>query len=173
MTGIQVGTEALLTWGQGGQFYWFSKKSWKSSFLGEGVADKHWNLVGLQCCGSVLHIVYLFSFGFSSQIGENEMRACSVCLTLCDSVDCSAPRSSVHGILQARILAWAAMPSSRICKLNLKLFHWVGKGEIRIKALHRWFFKKENGLKLTSDQAKSKMKDNFSLILRQSYTCWQ
>ena len=33
--------------------------------------------------------------------------------TLCDPTDCSAPNSSVHGILQARILEWIAMPSSR------------------------------------------------------------
>ena len=33
--------------------------------------------------------------------------------TLCDPVDCSPPGSSVHGILQARILEWVAMPSSR------------------------------------------------------------
>ena len=32
---------------------------------------------------------------------------------LCDPVDCSPPGSSVHGILQARILEWVAMPSSR------------------------------------------------------------
>ena len=30
------------------------------------------------------------------------------CLTLCDPVDCSPPGSSVHGILQARILEWVA-----------------------------------------------------------------
>ena len=35
------------------------------------------------------------------------------CLTLCDPVDCNPPGSSVHGILQARILEWVAMPSSR------------------------------------------------------------
>ena len=35
------------------------------------------------------------------------------CLTLCDPVDCSPPGSSVHGILQARILTWVAMPSFR------------------------------------------------------------
>ena len=33
--------------------------------------------------------------------------------TLCDPMDCSPPGSSVHGILQARILDWVAMPSSR------------------------------------------------------------
>ena len=32
--------------------------------------------------------------------------------TLWDTVDCSLPGSSVHGILQVRILEWAAMPSS-------------------------------------------------------------
>ena len=30
----------------------------------------------------------------------------------CDPKDCSPPGSSVRGILQARILEWAAMPSS-------------------------------------------------------------
>ena len=31
--------------------------------------------------------------------------------TLYDPVDCSPPGSSVHGILQARILKWGALPS--------------------------------------------------------------
>ena len=35
------------------------------------------------------------------------------CPTLCDPMDCSPPASSVRGILQARILAWVAMSSSR------------------------------------------------------------
>ena len=35
------------------------------------------------------------------------------CPTLCDPIDCSSPGFSVHGILQARILEWVAMPSSR------------------------------------------------------------
>ena len=35
------------------------------------------------------------------------------CLTLCDPMDCNPPGSSVHGILQARILGWVALPSSR------------------------------------------------------------
>ena len=33
--------------------------------------------------------------------------------TLCDPVDCSPPGSSVHGILQARILEWVAISFSR------------------------------------------------------------
>ena len=35
------------------------------------------------------------------------------CLTLCEPMDHSPPGSSVHGILQATTLEWAAMPSSR------------------------------------------------------------
>ena len=35
------------------------------------------------------------------------------CPTLCDPMDCSPQGSLVHGILQARILWWVAMPSSR------------------------------------------------------------
>ena len=34
------------------------------------------------------------------------------CVWLCNPLDCNPPGSSVHGILQARILEWVAMPSS-------------------------------------------------------------
>ena len=34
------------------------------------------------------------------------------CQTLCDPMGCSLPGSSVHGILQARILEWVAISSS-------------------------------------------------------------
>ena len=36
------------------------------------------------------------------------------CPTLCKPMDCSLPRSSVHGILQAQILEWFAISFSRI-----------------------------------------------------------
>ena len=32
-------------------------------------------------------------------------------LILCDPMDCSQPGSSVHEILQTRVLEWVAMPS--------------------------------------------------------------
>ena len=35
------------------------------------------------------------------------------CPTVCNSTDCSPPGSSVHGISQARILEWVAIPYSR------------------------------------------------------------
>ena len=36
-----------------------------------------------------------------------------LCPTLCDPVDCSPPDSSVHGILQTRLLEWVTIPFSR------------------------------------------------------------
>ena len=35
------------------------------------------------------------------------------CPTLCDPMDCSLSSSSVHGILQSRILEWVVIFSSR------------------------------------------------------------
>ena len=39
--------------------------------------------------------------------------SCLLCLTLCNPMDCSPPGFSLHGILQARILEWVAIPFSR------------------------------------------------------------
>ena len=47
---------------------------------------------------------------------NNEMYVYSVtqlCLTFCDHMDCSPPGSSVHGIFQARLVEWVAIPFSR------------------------------------------------------------
>ena len=44
------------------------------------------------------------------------MCACSVaqlCPTLCDSMDCNPPDSSIHGIFQVRILKWVAISYSK------------------------------------------------------------
>ena len=35
------------------------------------------------------------------------------CIKLCDSMDCSPPGSSVHGIFQARILEWLPFPTPK------------------------------------------------------------
>ena len=47
--------------------------------------------------------------------GDNQpvfAKSLQLCLILHDPMDCSPPGSSVHGILQARILEWVTMPSS-------------------------------------------------------------
>ena len=58
-------------------------------------------------------------------------KSLELCLILYDPVDCSSSRSSVHGILEARILEWVAMPSSRGSSwprdrthVSLCLLHW-------------------------------------------------
>ena len=38
---------------------------------------------------------------------------CSVMSPLCNPIDCSSPGSSVHGVFQARMLKWVAIPFSR------------------------------------------------------------
>ena len=62
--------------------------------------------------------------------------------TLCDSIDCSLPAYPVHGIFQARILKWVAIPSSRgfsqsrdgtrvsciSCTGRQILYHWCHLG---------------------------------------------
>ena len=42
-----------------------------------------------------------------------QVKSLHFCPTLCDTMDCSPPGSSAHGILQARILEWVAIPFSR------------------------------------------------------------
>ena len=41
------------------------------------------------------------------------VKSLQLCLTLCNRTDCNPPDSSVQGVLQARIMEWVAMPSSR------------------------------------------------------------
>ena len=43
---------------------------------------------------------------------QSKVLVAQSCPTLCDPVDRSPPGSSVHGILQARILEWVAVPFS-------------------------------------------------------------
>ena len=53
---------------------------------------------------------------FLSSVGHSVLccaKSLQSCPTLCNPRDCSLPGSSVLGILQARILEWDAMPSSK------------------------------------------------------------
>ena len=40
---------------------------------------------------------------------KKESEVAQSCLTLCDPMDSSLPGSSLHGILQARVLEWVAI----------------------------------------------------------------
>ena len=49
----------------------------------------------------------------SSSLEVHKVLVVQSCLTLCDPMDRSPPGSSVHAILQARILEWVAVAFSR------------------------------------------------------------
>ena len=63
-------------------------------------------------------------------------------LTLCDPMDCSPPGSSVHGILQARILEWVSMPFSRrfswprdgthVSCISRKIIYHLSQGSLQL-----------------------------------------
>ena len=49
----------------------------------------------------------------AKNLASVSVKVAQSCPNLCDPVDCSPPGSSVHGILQARILEWVAIPFTR------------------------------------------------------------
>ena len=59
------------------------------------------------------HIMSITLLGFWTHVCCGLCLVAQSCLTLCDPTDYSPPGFSAHWILQARILEWVAMPSSR------------------------------------------------------------
>ena len=53
------------------------------------------------------------SLPFYDDDDDDDDEVTQSCPTLCDPMDCSLPGSSVHGILQARILEWVTISFSR------------------------------------------------------------
>ena len=69
------------------------------------------------------------------------------CPTLCSPMDCSPPGSSIHWILQVRILEWVAFSSSRnlsdLCRdgMDVSCVSWIGRLILyhwAIREAHRW-----------------------------------
>ena len=63
------------------------------------------------------HLYFLFVLLCFLSSSKQYVHVCSVaqsCLTLCDPLGYKPPGSSVNRILQARILEWVALPSSRV-----------------------------------------------------------
>ena len=115
---------SILSWGclevhclQPGEHQWGKPRQIRTSAFLSTIANKQlvciFYLKNDQCC-------------LISQPSQTGLTcACSVakfCLTLSNPVDCSLPGSSrILGILSARILEWAAMPSSRGSQNVLKI----------------------------------------------------
>jgi len=51
--------------------------------------------------------------GGAGDVRMDESEVAQSCLTLCDPMDCTLTGSSVHGIFQAIVLEWIAIPFSR------------------------------------------------------------
>ena len=51
------------------------------------------------------HFTAIYKYTFKAKVVIVQL-----CPTTCDCMDCIPPGSSVHGILQARTLEWAAIP---------------------------------------------------------------
>ena len=58
-------------------------------------------------------LILLFLDFWQFLVSGKKVKVTQSCLTLCNLMDCSLPGSSVHGILQARVLEWVAISFSR------------------------------------------------------------
>ena len=107
----------------------FEHHSWKHQFFSSQsslwsnshsyVTCHSFDLHGLllaKCCLCFLILLSRFVVAYlpRSKLKEKvKVLATQLCLTLCDSMDCNLPGSSVSGILQARIQKRVAIPFSR------------------------------------------------------------
>ena len=67
---------------------------------------------------------------------KSESEVAQLCLTLRDTMDCSLPGSSVHGIFQARVLEWGATAFSGITNWFTLKKELTGRGS---QAVHGTF----------------------------------
>ena len=99
----------------------------------------------------------------------------SVCPTLCDSIGWSSPGSSVHGILQARLLEWVAtwvtakqtqgvIPLSRFCKSwMLRIQFWQQRCQSPERGW-QWFTRGSSGWPLTDDDVPNPTFNSIMLV---------
>ena len=95
------------------QFRWDLRLVWMNIIIGD---DERWPDSGYIL--EVKLIGYADGQDVESERKERikrkkESEVAQSCLTLCDPMDCCLPGSSVHGILQAIVLEWIAIPFSR------------------------------------------------------------
>ena len=73
---------------------------------------------------------------------KSESEVTQLYLTLHNSMDCSLPGSSVHGIFQARVLEWGAMAFSNACYrvtiINTFIIDMETLGEARYIIVNKW-----------------------------------
>ena len=99
----------------------------------------------------LLNILLLQLFHFTTAIAAAAAKSLRLCPTVCDPMDGSPPGSSIHGILQVRVLEWLAIAfSERTDEILLKT-----------NTLYGTFLKK----KKKSSMMKRSIKSNFYSLL--------
>ena len=88
----------------------FSRLEWVAICFSRGFSwSRDWTWVSrVSCIGR--QILYHWA---TWEAPIRQVLVTELCPTLCNPMDCSPPGSSVHGILQARILEWVAISFSR------------------------------------------------------------
>ena len=84
---------------------------------------------------------------------KSESEVAQSCLTLCDPMDCSLPGSSVHGILQARVLEWVAIAFSTKLSICSQIRNGNHQPNYNVYLINRSFLKVIPGL---SEKGKTK-----------------
>ena len=102
---------------------WACVHEWSIRGCSRAHTQTHTHTVNLQCCVSFRCTEQWFSLIAWS------------CLILCEPMDCSLPGSSVHGILQARIPQWFAIPLNGKSPWMANRIHisWIGR-----QSLYSW-----------------------------------
>ena len=96
---------------------WLQPWQYKNLAPGKESYDKHKQRLKIETSACWQRSFASQSYGFSSSHVwiwvKVKVKLAQSCLTLCNPMDYSLSGSSVHGILQARILEWVAFPFSR------------------------------------------------------------
>ena len=92
--------------------FWIAIKKKKKKTL---VFSSHWETRtgNLKFCKHTLIANNQRQYAVPLSLSSVCVLVAQLCLTVCNPMNCSPPASSVHGILQARILKWVASPFSR------------------------------------------------------------
>ena len=104
---------------------------WLTKFLTHCQSNNPWKTF-LPFIANILDSRYLDILGQMIPLRNIILCAKSLqsCLTHCNSMDCSSPGSSLHGILQARILEWLPypppgdLPNPGIASVSHVYLHW-------------------------------------------------
>ena len=90
---------------------------------------------------------------------KSESEVVQLCLTLRDSMDCSLPGSSIHGIFQARVLEWGFIAFSALLSKELILCAFISVQSLSHVRLFvtQWTAACQASLSITSSQSLFKL----------------